>query len=210
MSNYGNYYGVPADKSYESGVVPVWLEVKERKVAGGTVDLTGIAAGTLIPPGIPVSLKTMGGEATFLETYTVEAAVTAEGTSLKIKPLNGIVPKAGMIVGKCDADGKAAKAVALRGTPSVSNGVYTFTIAAGDLGELSKGDKLYIVSVVGGNKVAVLPDGLSWRQIHVEAEGGKGTVAVVTKGQILGDRISAVPDFYKAAMPGITFEYETA
>lgn len=210
MSNYGNYYGVPADKSYESGVVPVWLEVKERKVAGGTVDLTGIAAGTLIPPGIPVSLKTMGGEAKFLETYTVEAAVTAEGTSLKIKPLNGIVPKAGMIVGKCDADGKAAKAVALRGTPSVSNGVYTFTIAAGDLGELSKGDKLYIVSVVGGNKVAVLPDGLSWRQIHVEAEGGKGTVAVVTKGQILGDRISAVPDFYKAAMPGITFEYETA
>lgn len=210
MSNYGNYYGVPADKSYESGVVPVWLEVKERKVAGGTVDLTGVAAGTLIPPGIPVSLKTMGGEAKFLETYTVEEAVTAEGTSLKIKPLNGIVPKAGMIVGKCDADGKAAKAVALRGTPSVSNGVYTFTIAAGDLGELSKGDKLYIVSVVGGNKVAVLPDGLSWRQIHVEAEGGKGTVAVVTKGQILGDRISAVPDFYKAAMPGITFEYETA
>lgn len=210
MSNYGNYYGVPADKSYESGVVLVWLEVKERKVAGGTVDLTGVAAGTLIPLGIPVSLKTMGGEAKFLETYTVEAAVTAAGTSLKIKPLNGIVPKAGMIVGKCDADGKAAKAVALSGTPSVSNGVYTFTIAAGDLGELSKGDKLYIVSEAGENKVAVLPDGLSLRQIHVEAEGGKGTVAVVTKGQILGDRISAVPDFYKAAMPGISFEYETA
>ena len=210
MSNYGNYYGVPAGKSYESGVVPVWLEVKERKVAGGTVDLTGVAAGTLIPLGIPVSLKTMGGEAKFLETYTVEAPVAASGTSLKIKPLNGIVPKAGMIVGKCDADGKAAKAVALSGTPSVSNGVYTFTITAGALGELSKGDKLYIVSEAGDNKVAVLPDGLSWRQIHVEAEGGKGTVAVVTKGQILGDRISAVPDFYKAAMPGITFEYETA
>ena len=210
MSNYGNYYGVPADKSYESGVVPVWLDVKERKVAGGTVDLTGVAAGTLIPLGIPVSLKTMGGEAKFLETYTVEAAVAAEGTSLKIKPLNGIVPKAGMIVGKCDADGKAAKAVALSGTPSVSNGVYTFTIAAGALGVLSKGDKLYIVSGAGDNELAGLPDGLSWGPIHVEAEGGKGTVAVVTKGQILGDRISAVPDFYKAAMPGITFEYETA
>lgn len=210
MSNYGNYYGVPADKRYDSGVVLVWLAVKERKVAGGTVDLTGVAAGTLIPCGIPVSLKTMGGEAKFLETYTVEAAVAADGTSLKIKPLNGIVPKAGMIVGKCDADGKAAKAVALSGTPTVANGVYTFTITAGSLGTLAKGDKLYVISEAGDDKMAVLPDGLSWRQIYVEADGGKGTVAVVTKGQILGDRINEVPDFYKAAMPGITFEYETA
>lgn len=210
MSNYGNYYGVPADKSYESGVVPVWLEVKERKVAGGTVDLTGVAVGTLIPCGIPVSLKTMGGEAKFLETYEVNAAVSDSGTSLKIKPLNGVAPQAGMILGAVDATGKAAKAAALSGTPTVANGVYTFTITAGSLGTLAKGDKLYVISEAGDDKMAVLPDGLSWRQIYVEADGGKGTVAVVTKGQILGDRISAVPDFYKAAMPGITFEYETA
>lgn len=210
MSNYGNYYGVPADKSYESGVVPVWLEVKERKVAGGTVDLTGVAAGTLIPCGIPVSLKTMGGEAKFLETYEVDAAVAASGTSLKIKPVNGVAPQAGMILGAVDSTGKAAKAAALSGTPTVSNGVYTFTITAGSLGTLAKGDKLYVISEAGDEKMAVLPDGLSWRQIYVEADGGKGTVAVVTKGQVLGDRINAVPDFYKAAMPGITFEYETA
>lgn len=188
----------------------MWLAVKERKVAGGTVDLTGVAAGTLIPCGIPVSLKTMGGEAKFLETYEVDAAVAAAGTSLKIKPLNGVVPTAGMILGAVDSTGKAAKAAALSGTPSVSNGVYTFTITAGAFGTLAKGDKLYVISEAGDDKMAVLPDGLSWRQIYVDADGGKGTVAVVTKGQVLGDRISAVPDFYKAAMPGITFEYETA
>lgn len=210
MSNYGNYYGVPADKSHDSGVVPVWLEVKERKVAGGTVDLTGVAAGTLIHCGIPVSLKTMGGEAKFLETYEVNAAVSESGTSLKIKPLNGVAPQAGMILGAVDATGKAAKAAALSGTPTVANGVYTFTITAGSLGTLAKGDKLYVISEAGDDKMAVLPDGLSWRQIYVEADGGKGTVAVVTKGQILGDRITAVPDFYKVAMPGISFEYEIA
>lgn len=210
MSNYGNYYGVPADKSHDSGFVPVWLAVKERKVAGGTVDLTGVAAGTLIPCGIPVSLKTMGGEAKFLETYEVNAAVSESGTSLKIKPLNGVAPQAGMILGAVDATGKAAKAAALSGTPTVANGVYTFTITAGSLGTLANGDKLYVISEAGDDKMAVLPDGLSWRQIYVEADGGKGTVAVVTKGQILGDRITAVPDFYKVAMPGISFEYEIA
>lgn len=209
MSNFGNFYGSDS-KQYDAATMPVWLEVKERKVAGGTVDLTGVAKGTLIPLGIPVSLKTMGGEAKFLETYEVDAAVAAAGTSLKIKPVNGIAPKAGLILGAVDATGKAAKAAALSGTPSVSNGVYTFTITAGALGTLSKGDKLYVISEAGDDKAAVLPDGLSWRQIYVDAEGGKGTVAVVTKGQILGDRIAAVPDFYKAAMPGITFEYETA
>jgi len=210
MSNFGNFYGSDS-KQYDAATMPVWLEVKERKVAGGTVDLTGVAKGTLIPLGIPVSLKTMGGEAKFLEIFGVEAAVSASATTLKIKPLNGaVVPKAGLILGKCDSTGKAALAAALSGTPSVADGVYTFTITANALGTLAKGDKLYIVSEAGENKAAVLPDGLSWRQIYVDAEGGKGTVAVVTKGQILGDRIAAVPDFYKAAMPGITFENETA
>ena len=210
MSNFGNFYGSDS-KQYDAATMLVWLEVKERKAAGGTVDLTGVAKGTLIPLGIPVSLKTMGGEAKFLETFEVEAAVSASATTLKIKPLNGaVVPKAGLILGKCDSTGKAALAAALSGTPSVADGVYTFTITANALGTLAKGDKLYIVSEAGENKAAVLPDGLSWRQIYVDAEGGKGTVAVVTKGQILGDRIAAVPDFYKAAMPGITFENETA
>ena len=53
------------------------------------------------------------------------------------------------------------------------------------------------------------PTGLSWREIYVSNEGAyAGTVAVVTKGQILGDRIPEMLDFYKDALTGITFEYE--
>ena len=77
------------------------------------------------------------------------------------------------------------------------------------LGNLDAGDILVIASEAGNNKAAVLPNGLSWRQVVIDSENATvGTVAVVTKGQVLADRIPAMPEFYKAAMPGITFEYE--
>lgn len=212
MSNLGNAFFHRDGKQFPASVTPVWLEVKERKTAGGTVDIEGLPKGTLIPLGIPTSLKVMGGDAKFLETFAVQEAVAADGTSLKIKPVNGaVIPAAGLILGKIDAAGNAAKAVALTGTPTVADGVYTFTIEANALGVLAVGDLLCIISEAGANKKALAPDGLSWRQIYIDSDNAyKGTVAVVTKGQILADRIAALPDFYKASMPGITLEYEQA
>lgn len=211
MSNFGNSFFGPESKSFPAAVQPVWLEVKERKIAGGTVNLKGIAKGTMIPLGIPVSLKSMGGEAQFLETFKVVEAVSTSDTTLKIKPVNGaVIPAEGLILGKLNASGSASKAATLAGTPTVEDGVYTFTITAGAYGALSVDDILCIVSEAGSNKAAVKPDGLSWRQIYVDSDNAyKGTVAVVTKGQILADRIAALPDYYKAALPGITLEYES-
>ena len=210
MSNLGNAFFHKDGKQYPGSVIPVWLEVKERKTAGGTVDLKGIAKGTLIPLGIPTSLKVMGGTAKFLETFAVVAAVSATETVLKIKPVNGaVIPAEGLILGKIDANGNAEKAVALTGTPTVADGVYSFTIAADALGALAEGDILCIISEAGANKKAIAPDGLSWRQIYVDSDNAyAGTVAVVTKGQILADRIAALPEYYKACLPGITLEYE--
>ena len=208
--NFGNSFFSHETKQYPAQTMPVWIEVRERKTAGGTVDISKHKKGDLIALGVPVRLNVMGGEAQFLDSFEVMVAVGSSDTSLSIKPIsNAVIPAAGLIVGKADASGNAAKAVALAGTPTVANGVYTFTISANALGELAKGDILYIISEAGSNKKAVLPTGLSWRQIYVDSENAyKGTVAVVTKGQILGDRIAPVPDFYKAAMPGITFDYE--
>lgn len=210
MPNYGNAFFSPSTTAYDAGNMPVWLEVKERKTAGGTIDLSGYPKGTVIPLGVPVSLKSMGGTAKLLDTFTVQEAVTAESTSLKIKPVAGaVIPAAGLILGAADSDGKGT-AVALTGTPTVEDGVYTFTITAGSFGTLAEGDVLYIFSEAGSGKSALLPDGLTWRQIFVDSDNPTlGTVAVVTKGQILGDRIAEVPDLYKKALPGITFEYES-
>lgn len=210
MSNLGNAFFHRDGQQYPASVTPVWLEVKERKIAGGTVDIKGLPKGTLIPLGIPTALKVMGGVARFLETFSVQEAVTASSTSLKIKPENGaVIPAKGLILGKIDSAGNAAKAVALAGDPTVANGVYTFTIEANALGVLAVGDLLCIISEAGENKKALVPDGLSWRQIFIDSDNAyAGTVAVVTKGQILADRIAALPDFYKASMPGITLEYE--
>jgi len=212
MSNYGNAFFSPETKQYPAAVVPVWLEVKERKIAGGTFSLENVAKGTIFPAGMPVRLDKMGGTVTILPTFQVVGAVTSEGTTLVLKPVAGVIPAEGMIVGKMSSAGVAAKAIALgAATPLTGTdaGKYQFTITANALGTLADGDILVIVSAAGSNKAAVLPNGLSWRQVVVDSNNATiGTIAVVTKGQILGDRIPLMPDFYKAAMPGITFEYE--
>lgn len=213
MSNYGNAFFTPDSKTYPASVMPIWIDVKERKLAGGTFDISGASKGDIYPAGMPVRLDKMGGTVTILPTFTVVGAVSAAATTLVLKPQTNVIPAAGMIVGKMTSAGVAAKAVELgAATPLTGTdaGKYQFTITANDLGALADGDLLVIVSAAGANKAAVLPNGLSWRQVVVDSDNAtKGTIAVVTKGQILADRIPAMPDFYKAALPGITFEYES-
>lgn len=212
MSNYGNAFFSPESKQYPGSVMPIWLEVKERKIAGGTFSLDGVAKGTIFPAGMPVRLDKMGGTVTILPTFTVVGAVSSSATTLVLKPQANVIPAEGMIVGKMTSAGVAAKAVALGAATALTGtdaGKYQFTITANDLGTLADGDTLVIVSAAGANKAAVLPNGLSWRQVVVDsANATYGTIAVVTKGQVLGDRIPQMPDYYKDAMPGITFEYE--
>ena len=216
MSNYGNAFFSPDSKQYPGSVVPVWLEVKERKIAGGTVDISDFPKGTLIPAGIPVHLGVMGGSATFLEGYEVQSAVNSSATSLVLKAVGGyMADPSGLVVGKVDAStGIAAKAVELgTGTEGTGDnkGKFTFTIEANSLGTLAAGDILYIISEAGSSKAMLKPTGLSWRQIYINSDNPTyGTVAVVTKGQVLADRIPAVSDYFKSLMPGITFEYEQA
>lgn len=212
MSNYGNAFFTPDSKQYPGSVMPVWLEVKERKIAGGTFSLSGVAKGTIYPAGMPVRLDKMGGTVTLLPTFKVTAAVDSAATTLVLKPETNIIPAQSMVVGKMTAAGTVAKAVALGAATALTGndaGKYQFTITANSLGTLAAGDILVIASAAGSNQAAVLPNGLSWRQIVVDsANATYATVGVVTKGQILADRIPAMPDFYKQAIPGITFEYE--
>lgn len=201
----GNVFGAPESKVYDANRMPVWLEVKERKIAGGTIDLSVFAKGTLIPLGVPVYLPKMGGTAVILDVFKVDGAVTAESTAIKLKDgALGTKPKKGMIIGKANASGAISKAAAL-GTFTEGTG---FAITANSLGALSDGDEVVFATAAGSSKSAILPSGLSWRQIYVDGEGQTGTVAVVTKGQILGDRIPAIPELFKSALTGITFEYE--
>lgn len=204
-ANFGNVFFHPQDTEYPAQVMPLWLEVKERKTAGGTVNLEGLPVGTLIPAGLPVYLPVMGGEAVILDSYEVLEEVTAESTSIKLKGTNNTVPSAGLILSAVNSSNKATKAAALGERKEDGS----FAITANALGALSVGTKLYVATATGSSKDLRLPNGLTWRQIYVSNKGAyAGTVAVVTKGQILGDRIPEMPDYYKDAIPGITFEYE--
>jgi len=212
MSNYGNAFFSPETKQYPASVMPVWIEVNKRKIAGGTFDISGAKKGDIYPIGMPVRLDKMGGTVTILPTFTVVGAVTSEGTTLVLKPQTNVIPAEDMIVGKMTSAGVVAKAATLGAATPLTGadaGKYQFTISAGTLGTLADGDLLVIASASGSNKAAVLPNGLSWRQVVVDSDNATlGTIAVVTEGAILADRIPAMPDFYKDALSNIDFQYE--
>ena len=209
----GNVFGSDS-KQYNALSMPLWIEVKEKKLGGGTFSLADYAKGDLIPAAIPVYLPKMGGTAVILDAFEVDGAVSATDTAVKLKDgIFGTKPKKDMVIGKVASTGIAAKAAAL-GTFVEGTG---FTITANALGVLSDGDFVYLVAEAGSSKPAVKPTGLTLREINVDATVDvahsiipTATVAVVTKGQILADRMAAaLPDWMVDALHGnITFEKE--
>ena len=167
--------------------------------------------GSVIPIGTPVYVPKVGAEAVVLETFEVVGAVDANATSVVLKSVSGALnPAKDMIVGKNGSNNVASKAVKLPAPTSVGTGdhegEYTFAITANSLGALSDGDILVMVAEAGSSKAAVMPTGLLYEDVLIGNVGATGTV--VTKGQVLADRIAAVPAAYKPYLTNITFVNE--
>lgn len=208
MKRYGNTFN-SSTADYAAGKVPIWLHVDEFYPAGCT--LNGQVVGSVIPVGTPVAVSKLGAEATVLETFQVVGAVTEEGTSLVLKSVGGAIqPRKDLVVGKMGSDGSISKAAKLPEVTSVGSGEhageYTFTITAKAYGALSDGDILVIASEVGSSKAPLYPTGLLYEDVLIGNVGATGTI--VTKGQVLGDRIAAIPDAYKPYLTNITFVKE--
>ncbi len=208
MKNYGNSFN-KGTKDYAAGKVPIWLHVDEFYTAGCT--LNDQPVGIEIPIGTPVYVPKVGGEATVLETFEVVGAVTAEGTSVVLKSVSGAIdPAKDIIVGKVGSNGLIAKALKLPAVTSEGSGEhageFTFTITANSLGALSDGDILVIASEAGSSKAPLYPTGLLYEEVLIGNVGATGTV--VTKGQVLADRIAAIPALYKPYLTNITFVNE--
>ena len=217
MKRYGNTFNSSAT-DYKAGKVPIWLHVDEFYPAGCT--LNNQIVGDVIPVGTPVAVSKLGGEATVLETFEVVGAVSAAATQVVLKSVGGAIqPRKDLIVGKLGSNGVIAKAVKLgvatpyEGSGSGSGsgsgdheGEFAFTITANALGALSDGDILVMAVEVGSNVAPALPTGLLYEDVLVGNVGATGTI--VTKGQVLGDRIAAVPEAYKPYLTNITFVKE--
>ena len=208
MKNYGNSFNKDS-QNFAAGKVPIWLHVDEFYPAGCT--LNGQKVGDTIPVGTPVAVSKMGAEASVLETFEVVGAVDSSATSLVLKSKGGAIqPAKDLVVGKIGSNGVIAKAIALPEVASVGSGdhegEYTFTITANSLGALSDGDTLVIASAAGSNKAPAYPTGLLYEDVYIGNVGATGTV--VTKGQVLADRIAAIPDAYKPYLTNITFVNE--
>lgn len=208
MKNYGNSFN-KASQEFAAGKVPIWPHVDEFYTAGCT--LNNQEVGTTIPVGTPVYVPKMGAEAVVLETFEVVGAVDSSATSVVLKSVGGAVqPAKDMIVGKNGSNNVASKAVKLFAPTSVGSGdhegEYTFAITANSLGALSDGDILVMVAEAGSSKPAVMPTGLLYEDVYIGNVGATGTV--VTKGQVLADRIAAIPAAYKPYLTNITFVNE--
>ena len=219
MKRYGNTFN-SSTADYAAGKVPIWLHVDEFYPAGCT--LNNQIVGDTIPVGTPVAVSKLGGEATVLETFEVMQAVDSGATTLVIKSVGGAIkPRKDLIVGKLNSSGVVAKAVKLgeaapyeggsgsgsgSGSGDDHEGEFAFTIVANSLGALSVGDILVIAAEVGSSKAAVVPTGLLYEDVLIGNVGATGTI--VTKGQVLGDRIAAIPDAYKPYLTNITFVKE--
>lgn len=208
MKKYGNTFN-ESSAEYAASKLPIWLHVDEFYPAGCT--LNDQPVGNVIPVGTPVYVPKVGAEAIVLETFEVVGAVAAAGTSLVLKSVSGAVqPAKDLIVGKNGSNNVISKALKLPAVTSVGTGdhegEYTFTITANSLGELSDGDILVMASAAGSNKAALMPTGLLYEDVLIGNKGATGTV--VTKGQVLADRIAAVPAVYKPYLTNITFVNE--
>lgn len=208
MKKYGNTFN-SGSTDYQAGKVPIWLHVDEFYTAGCTLNTYPV--GSVIPIGTPVYVPKVGAEAIVLETFEVVGAVAATDTSVVLKSVSGALnPAKDMIVGKNGSNNVAAKAVKLPAPTSVGSGdhegEYTFAITAASLGTLSDGDILVMVAEAGSSKPAVMPTGLLYEDVLIGNVGATGTV--VTKGQVLADRIAEVPAVYKPYLTNITFVNE--
>ena len=208
MKQYGNSFN-SGTKDYAASKIPIWLHVDEFYTAGCT--LNDQAVGSTIPVGTPVYVPKVGAEAVVLETFQVVGAVAATDTSVVLKSVSGAVqPAKDLIVGKNGSNNVIAKALKLPEVTSVGSGEhegeYTFTITANALGVLSDGDILVMAVEAGSNKAAALPTGLLYEDVLIGNVGATGTV--VTKGQVLADRIAAIPAVYKPYLTNITFVNE--
>lgn len=203
MKNYGNSFNVSRE-SYDAGKVPVWLHVDEFYTAGCT--LNNQKQGSIIPIGTPVYVPKMGAEAIVLETFEVVGAVASTDTAVVLKSVSGAVQPAKDLVVGAASNGVVAKALALPAADSESDGEYTFTITANALGELSDGDILVMAVEAGSNKAQAFPTGLLYEDVYIGNVGATGTV--VTKGQVLADRIAPIPAVYLPYLTNITFVNE--
>ena len=208
MKKYGNTFN-SGSENFPAGKIPIWLHVDEFYTAGCTLNTYPV--GSVVPVGTPVYVPKVGAEAVVLETFEVVGAVAATDTSVVLKSVSGAVqPAKDMIVGKNGSNNVAAKAVKLPAPTSVGSGdhegEYTFAITAAALGVLSDGDILVMVAEAGSSKPALMPTGLLYEDVLIGNVGATGTV--VTKGQVLADRIAEVPAVYKPYLTNITFVNE--
>jgi hypothetical protein len=213
MSNLSTFNTLKSSSKSFGGGVPVWKVIKGKIMSGGLLP-SDIGKG-LYPAGTPVYIDTANHTAKILNCYVVAADVATEGTSVSVKVIEGRPDIKSTTIVMCapataEAKGKSVTVGALTdGTDGEGKPVKTFTITAGALGALKAGDYLFEASAAGSSaSLAVKPNALLENDILIDEDVCAATATGVYHGDIYADRVRwALPDFVKAALPQIFFDY---
>lgn len=195
------------------GITPVWKYVKGKIMSGAA--LPDDSEKGLYPAGTPVEIDTAKHTAKILRYYIVAKAVSATDTEVAVKVAEGLpsISDATIVMkapSSITGTGKAVKVGALAsGTDTDGKPTKVFTITANALGALAAGDILVEAATAGANApLAVKPNALLEDDIYMDEDTQAATATGVYHGDVYANRIRWVlPDFVKAALPQIFFDY---
>lgn len=213
-------YGVYGSESKQfGGTFPVWKHIDNDGIedGGGKFKVvsdfaTEYPVDTIIPVGTPVNLAS--GILTILPTYEVTDTYAATvATVVKINAY-GIarIPKIGDAIMLAPATATTTgTAIAITGVALVS-GKYELTVGAAAFGTgvaLAVGDILVgAVDAGSGKAMLTIPTGLLRREVYIGAGATVATGASVFFGNILVNRIPAIPACVKSVLTQIKFTPE--
>ena len=213
-------YGVYGSETIQyGGTYPVWKHVDNdgTEDGGGKFKVvsdfaTEYPVGTIIPCGTPVNLA--AGILTILPTYEVTDIYAATVATVVKVNAYGIarIPKVGDAIMVAPATSTTTgTAIAITDVALVS-GKYELTVGAAAFGAgvaLAVGDILVgAVEAGSGKAMLTIPTGLLRREVRIYEGVTVATGASVFFGNILVDRIPAIPACVKSVLTQIKFTPE--
>lgn len=214
--NYGVY---GSETKQFGGTFPVWKHIDNDGIEDGGGKFKVISdfaaeypVGTIIPIGTPVNLSS--GILTILPTYEVTDTYAATVATVVKVNANGVarIPKVGDAIMVAPSTATTTGTAIAITAVSLVGGKYELTVGAAAFGDgiaLAVGDILVGAVEAGSGKLMLtVPTGLLRREVYIGAGATVATGASVFFGNILVDRIPAIPACVKSVLTQIKFTPE--
>jgi hypothetical protein len=189
--------GLKFKKTETFGDIPVYQQTHEVSQSGYTLDVAGLAAGSILPAGTVIIADDATRKAKALKTAKVVEVAASDALVYKVAKGSQIAVGDNIGFG---LKGKAYPVTAI----DKSNANYDAVTVSTTLGAAAVDAPVFQSSTTGATNSALsgTPTGLLYEPTLVEANA---TITVVLRGTVYARRIPGVPADVKALLPLIIF-----